>query len=138
MASAWGSLGGSAASASSAHSREASTASDASFASLSAAPTPAELAGPLLPAPSAAEAGYLDLDVTGAPGMARQETVKAITRPWMASVVGGVGGGPVVAARTPQEIIEAYRAGPRALRRRGRAARRRDSLSAGRARNARD
>ncbi|BGP37192.1 hypothetical protein JCM10449v2_001097 [Rhodotorula kratochvilovae] len=109
--SAWGSLSGSAASASSAHSREASTASDASFASLSAAPTPAELAGPLLPAPSAAEAGYLDLDVTGAPSMARQETLKAIARPWMASVVVGVGGGPVVAARTPQEIIEAYRVG---------------------------
>lgn len=95
------------------HSREASSASDTSFASPDAAPTPAQLAAPLFP-PSG-EPGYGDADVTGAPSMARQETLKAIERPWMTSAAIGRGDAP----RTPEQLRRAYREGtsPQARRR---------------------
>lgn len=82
------------------HSRDSSAASDTSFASLDAGPTPAQLAAPLFP-PS----GDGDGDVTGAPSMARQETLKAIERPWMSSVA--IGG---EVPRTPEQLRQAYRA----------------------------
>ncbi|GAA5931971.1 hypothetical protein JCM3775_004201 [Rhodotorula graminis] len=87
------------------HSREASSASDTSFASLDAVPTPAQLAAPLFP-PSG-EPGYGGEDVTGAPSMARQETLKAIDRPWMTSTAIARGDGP----RTPEQLRRAYREG---------------------------
>ncbi|GAA5902912.1 hypothetical protein JCM8208_006509 [Rhodotorula glutinis] len=87
------------------HSREASSASDTSFASLDAAPTPAQLAAPLFP-PSG-EPGYGGEDVTGAPSMARQETLKAIERPWMTSAAIGRRDGP----RTPEQLRRAYGGG---------------------------
>ncbi|GAA5844913.1 hypothetical protein JCM9279_000043 [Rhodotorula babjevae] len=97
------------------HSREASSASDTSFASLDAAPTPAQLAAPLFP-PSG-EPGYGDADVTGAPSMARQETLKAIERPWMTSAAVMRGDAP----RTPEQLRRAYREGtsPETRRRSG-------------------
>ncbi|GAA5831250.1 hypothetical protein JCM11251_007808 [Rhodosporidiobolus azoricus] len=74
-----------------ARSRETSaTFSDASFASMHATPSPAQLM----------EIAIDEDDLTGAPSMERQETLKALERPWMAAFAasgataggGGLGG----------------------------------------------
>ncbi|GAA6030113.1 hypothetical protein JCM8097_009267 [Rhodosporidiobolus ruineniae] len=97
-------------------SRETSAAfSDASFASMTALPSAGELAGPLPPSSSSSAhelhpVDEADLDITGAPSMERQETLKALERPWMASLVGtGTGAGGDGQKTTIEEIVGRYK-----------------------------